>query len=582
MRTLRTGLAATFVAFIACMGLIISTPQPAAAFDAGKLAKAGAKGATVGGPASLFGKWSNPVGWTITAGTIVYGAWSAKDEWMEIQRPTFSFWEHVRQLDDSLPIDPPPSVDVNYFSDSISSVRILAVAQRTVTIEWTQNEAYRPFQIGGGNNVAQLYHVDPAQHDRVDCRNLSTGVLRSVDLSVGSQGTKLSILAGPPAARTASKTSDALCNADEEIAGFLTVPRKTTGSYTAQGFAVGWGTLATTADFGLYDKPVTFGEYEVTVRCKNNTTGATDTITSRTDTAEGGAMIPSCAGRLGPEWHNAGVTIAPTKPKIDGEPIPDEIEVPDFLPLDWDELIPDDPDWDPCIGSKEGCKLDVFIDGSRCQIGSDLCKTWTRLDTKAPSRVKCQYGSRTIDKKFCAPLAAYYDVTTDTRVDLDKGTTSPETQTETPVKTENANPNFNDPATQAESGECFPSGWGLLNPVEWVLKPVKCALEWAFVPETGIATRFNRMKDSLVTRAPFSWVASLAALPTGVSGGGCPVNWAFTFKGHQYSLICGTPVEPVVRAARPVFLVLALGAAAYPFIRSLVYASVPIVKPTPT
>lgn len=32
----------------------------------------------------------------------------------------------------------------------------------------------------------------------------------------------------------------------------------------------------------------------------------------------------------------------------------------------------------------------------------------------------------------------------------------------------------------AETGECFPTGWGLLNPVEWVLKPVKCALLWAF------------------------------------------------------------------------------------------------------
>lgn len=31
-----------------------------------------------------------------------------------------------------------------------------------------------------------------------------------------------------------------------------------------------------------------------------------------------------------------------------------------------------------------------------------------------------------------------------------------------------------------EGAECFPSGWGWLNPVEWVLKPVKCALMWAF------------------------------------------------------------------------------------------------------
>lgn len=36
-----------------------------------------------------------------------------------------------------------------------------------------------------------------------------------------------------------------------------------------------------------------------------------------------------------------------------------------------------------------------------------------------------------------------------------------------------------DPELDANSN-CVPSGWGWLNPVEWVLKPVKCALMWAF------------------------------------------------------------------------------------------------------
>lgn len=36
----------------------------------------------------------------------------------------------------------------------------------------------------------------------------------------------------------------------------------------------------------------------------------------------------------------------------------------------------------------------------------------------------------------------------------------------------------------AQDRQCFPSGWSALNPVEWVLRPVQCALEWAFVPRT--------------------------------------------------------------------------------------------------
>jgi hypothetical protein len=35
------------------------------------------------------------------------------------------------------------------------------------------------------------------------------------------------------------------------------------------------------------------------------------------------------------------------------------------------------------------------------------------------------------------------------------------------------------------SGECFPTGWGVFNPVEWVYRPITCALQWAFVPKVA-------------------------------------------------------------------------------------------------
>lgn len=36
------------------------------------------------------------------------------------------------------------------------------------------------------------------------------------------------------------------------------------------------------------------------------------------------------------------------------------------------------------------------------------------------------------------------------------------------------------PPLDPGSNQCVPEGWGWFNPVEWVLKPVKCALMWAF------------------------------------------------------------------------------------------------------
>jgi hypothetical protein len=35
---------------------------------------------------------------------------------------------------------------------------------------------------------------------------------------------------------------------------------------------------------------------------------------------------------------------------------------------------------------------------------------------------------------------------------------------------------------EEDTAECWPAGWGWFNPADWVLKPIKCALLWAFVP----------------------------------------------------------------------------------------------------
>jgi hypothetical protein len=55
--------------------------------------------------------------------------------------------------------------------------------------------------------------------------------------------------------------------------------------------------------------------------------------------------------------------------------------------------------------------------------------------------------------------------------------------------------------TTSDEAECFPSGWAALNPVEWVLKPVKCALVWAFVPPPTFT-------DGLVNSAGGAWSSS--------------------------------------------------------------------------
>jgi hypothetical protein len=100
---------------------------------------------------------------------------------------------------------------------------------------------------------------------------------------------------------------------------------------------------------------------------------------------------------------------------------------------------------------------------------------------------------------------------------------------------------------------CYPSGWSAFNPLEWVLKPVECALVWAFVPDAatlhsftdGISTSYNNSSMG-------QWFAALGgvgavAIP---SGGGCggvnlhiPALGLLGGSGYDVSIF-GTCTEP--------------------------------------
>lgn len=66
-----------------------------------------------------------------------------------------------------------------------------------------------------------------------------------------------------------------------------------------------------------------------------------------------------------------------------------------------------------------------------------------------------------------------------------------------------------------QSGPCFPAGWGVFNPLEWVLQPVKCALVWAFVPDsTVVAASLSTAGTAVMSSAP---VGIATAASTGIT-----------------------------------------------------------------
>jgi hypothetical protein len=84
-----------------------------------------------------------------------------------------------------------------------------------------------------------------------------------------------------------------------------------------------------------------------------------------------------------------------------------------------------------------------------------------------------------------------------------------------------------DPQLHVTSDEsaCFPSGWAALNPVEWVLKPVKCALVWAFVPPPGmVQDQFSSVQTAFAVTGPGQWITGTTAVISTVASnnpGGC-------------------------------------------------------------
>jgi len=75
---------------------------------------------------------------------------------------------------------------------------------------------------------------------------------------------------------------------------------------------------------------------------------------------------------------------------------------------------------------------------------------------------------------------------------------------------------------------------GQINPIEWVLVPVKCALEWAFVPRTAVVkTDGAAMSEAWDNTAPVKVIGAIGGLNPAVSMSGCE-GIPYSIKGIKY------------------------------------------------
>lgn len=328
-------------------------------------------------------------------------------------------------------------------------------------------------------------------------------------------------------------------------------------------------------------------KYRTTVECIDDN-GVKSTITADWLGSDGGAKFPGCAAAG--KGHGTGVNkiegYAPTAPGQVGTQ-PETI---------WETKAPAvDPNYSKCDQGRPGplCEMRITIDGKPCVVGQWECVNWSELskDPNTAPRVGCTYGPYTLTVDLCTIMEGAYQPggrpMTEENIDGD-----PSTRNNTDLSGEPFQPNKTQTApvpggagtapsgSSPEQQQCFPQGWAQLNPIEWVMKPVGCALDAAFKPKKDVQARITSMQGHFSDKVPISW---FTVPGTGaVTGGVCPTNWALDISGQHVSLICGTPVEQIVLAFRPIMGAMLVMAALWPLIRSLFYAAIPIFKVTPS
>lgn len=150
------------------------------------------------------------------------------------------------------------------------------------------------------------------------------------------------------------------------------------------------------------------------------------------------------------------------------------------------------------------CLLDLRKEGiGSCFQSPTSCAGWF-ADPNKESTYSCLYGTHAVDLAECTIYAPAFQPGATTT-----GNTYGDPETGEAV----TNPNPTAGTDPDGSGEaCYPSGWAVFNPIEWVYRPIVCAAEWAFVPRPEVVT-------ALGTRVTTAWAdAPPAVIAEAVEG----------------------------------------------------------------
>lgn len=155
------------------------------------------------------------------------------------------------------------------------------------------------------------------------------------------------------------------------------------------------------------------------------------------------------------------------------------------------------------------------------------CQDWMK-DPQKTTDYQCTYGAHNVDLTECY---AYGDVFKPEKIAAGQAYTDPATgesvagQSSPTAAQSNLGKTITDPS---DFTGCLDKGWAEANPVEWVMVPVQCALQWAFAPrESVINDDLDGLTKTWGDTTPAKVVTAIQSWKINPSPGGCTASVPF-------------------------------------------------------
>lgn len=193
-----------------------------------------------------------------------------------------------------------------------------------------------------------------------------------------------------------------------------------------------------------------------------------------------------------------------------------------------------------------------------CFSSPEACTSWMDDPAKADN-FQCTYAGTVVALTECniyGPTFKPGALTTGNTYGDPKTGQAPSTPSTTPQDFALYNSGVQDSSSKRQ---CFPKGYDAMNPVQWVMQPVQCAMEWAFVPTSSKVKAKMVEADQAWANTPMAKIRPIMTAWGGMwpSLDGCQgprVSFRFMDMGGDYYPLdaCTAPLDSVAAASRTI------------------------------